>query len=150
MNDPDSTLQFTLERLLDAPRERVFSLWSQAHHLRRWFGPADFRIDAVEIDFRPGGVWRVEIVDAAGERHRMGGVYREIVPPERLVFSHAWEDAQGEPGHLTLVTVSLLAAGRQTRLRFHQAVFVSAASCDSHREGWTECLDRLADYIALN
>ena len=66
----------------------------------------------------------------------MGGVYREIVAPERLVFSHAWEDPQGDPGHLTLVTVSFVSAGRQTRLVFHQAVFTSAASRDSHREGW--------------
>jgi uncharacterized protein YndB with AHSA1/START domain len=82
-----------------------------------------------------------------GTDHWLGGVYREIAPPERLVFTHAWEHDEGKPGHETLVTVAFAEQDGKTRLTFRQAAFESVADRDSHREGWTECLDRLEAYL---
>ncbi len=78
----------------------------------------------------------------------MQGVYREIVEPDRIVFTFAWEDEKGEPGHETLVTVTFAEHDGKTKLTFHQAVFESIADRDSHREGWSECFDRLEAYLA--
>lgn len=78
----------------------------------------------------------------------MQGVYHEIVEPERLVFTFAWEDEQGQPGHETIVTVTFAEQAGQTQMTFHQAIFTSVEARDSHRSGWSECFDRLESYLA--
>ncbi len=74
--------------------------------------------------------------------------YREIVEPERLVFTYTFEDATGKTGHETLVTVTFADEGGKTRLTLHQAVFESVTVRDEHVRGWTEALDRLAECLA--
>jgi uncharacterized protein YndB with AHSA1/START domain len=83
-----------------------------------------------------------------GTDHWLQGVYQEIVEPERLVCTWAWEDAEGKLGHETLLTVNFAEHGAKTKLTLHQAIFESVAARDDHRSGWTECLDRLEDYLA--
>jgi uncharacterized protein YndB with AHSA1/START domain len=99
------------------------------------------------MDVRLGGTYRACIRSPEGKDHRMQGVYREIVEPERLVFTFAWEDEDSQPKHQTIVTVTFVEQGSKTLLTFHQAVFESLEARDSHRSGWSECLDRLADYL---
>lgn len=77
----------------------------------------------------------------------MRGVYRLIAPPERLVFTFAWDDDNGAPGHETLVTLTLAARGDETALTFRQATFPSASERASHEVGWSECLERLSAYV---
>ncbi|HYZ42722.1 MAG TPA: SRPBCC domain-containing protein [Stellaceae bacterium] len=76
------------------------------------------------------------------------GVYREVVELERLVFTFAWEDAEGKPGHETLVTVTFAEHGTKTKLTLHQGVFETVAACDSHQSGWASTLERFAEYLA--
>ena len=83
-----------------------------------------------------------------GKEQWLQGVYREVVEPERLVFTCAWEDEAGRAGHETLATVTFAEEGGKTRLTFHQAVFEPVAERDSHQEGWSECLDSLAEHVA--
>jgi uncharacterized protein YndB with AHSA1/START domain len=83
-----------------------------------------------------------------GTHHVKRGVYREIVEPERIVFTYAWEDDVGSPGHETLVTVTLAKQGTKTKLTLHQAIFETVAARDSHQVGWTSCLERFAEYLA--
>jgi uncharacterized protein YndB with AHSA1/START domain len=78
----------------------------------------------------------------------MQGVYHEIVEPERLVFTFAWEDENGQPKHQTIVTVTFVEQESKTLLTFHQAVFEPVESRDSHQSGWSECFDRLEVYLA--
>jgi uncharacterized protein YndB with AHSA1/START domain len=77
----------------------------------------------------------------------MQGVYREVIAPERLVFTFAWEDENGQPKHETLVTVTFTEQNKQTLMTFHQAIFESVESRNSHQSGWSECFDRLAAYL---
>jgi uncharacterized protein YndB with AHSA1/START domain len=100
------------------------------------------------MDVRPGGGWFRCMRTADGTEHRKRGVYREIVAPERLVFTYATEDAAGNPGHETLVTVTFTDVGGKTRLTLRQAHFESVAARDAHRGGWTSCLERFANYLA--
>src|SRR3546814_7383363 len=79
----------------------------------------------------------------------MHGVYREIVPPEKISFTWTWVDEQGDPGPETLVTVTLEEAGTDgahTKLTLHHAVFESVTARDAHGVGWSESFDRLAVY----
>lgn len=135
--------ELTITRLFDAPRELVFRLWAEPRHLRRWFGPAEAEIVEVQTDFRPGGVWFAQIRSAQGRDFRMQGVYLAIAEPERIVFTHAWDDGQGGTGPQTRIVITLLEAGAGTRLTLHQSPFATTDARDTHAEGWNECLDRL-------
>ncbi len=137
-----------ITRVFDAPRLLVLKAWTEPEHLVRWWGPQGFTTPSCKMDVRPGGAFRFHMRSREGTDHWLRGVYREIVEPERLIFSWAWEDAEGKPGHETLVTVSFAEQGARTELTLHQAVFESVTARDAHRGGWTSCLDRLAEYLA--
>lgn len=138
----------TITRVLNAPRERVFEAWTRPEHLTKWFGPRDFSAPEVSVDLRPGGAWRACIRSPEGRDYWMHGVYREIVPPERLVFTHVWEEGHDSPDHETLVSVTLEDQGGKTKLTFHKAVLESVTERISQGTGWSECLDRLAQLLA--
>lgn len=138
----------TITRVFDAPRSLVFKVWTDPNHLARWFGPLDWGTPSLQADIRPGGAYRIGIRSPKGEDHWMSGVYREIVAPERIVFTFAWEDAAGKPGHETLVTVSFAEQDGKTTLTFHQAIFETVSSRDDHQKGWSSVMDRLAAYLA--
>jgi uncharacterized protein YndB with AHSA1/START domain len=134
-------------RTFDAPRERVFEAWTQTGHLARWFGPRDFTAPVIEADVRRGGAWRICIRSPEGTPYWMHGVYREISPPRRLVFTHVWDEGHGAAGHETLVTLTFQDVGGKTRMTFHKAVLMSAVERNAQHAGWSECLDRLGDYL---
>jgi uncharacterized protein YndB with AHSA1/START domain len=136
-----------ITRVFEAPPDLVFKRWTQGEHLVHRSGPHGFTITHSEGDVRPGGAWRCCMRSPDGADHWLGGVYREIVEPERLVFTHVWED-EGRPGNQTLVAVTFAEQDGKTKLTFQQAGFESVASRDSDEKGWTGCLDRLAGYLA--
>jgi uncharacterized protein YndB with AHSA1/START domain len=137
-----------ITRDFDAPRALVWKCWTDPEHGRRW-GPAGFTMAHVEGDLRPGGVWRACLrPDDGGPDLWQGGVYREVVEPERLVFTFAWDDESGRPGHETLVTLTFAERNGRTTMTFRQEVFQSAAERDGHRVGWNEAFDRMAALLA--
>jgi uncharacterized protein YndB with AHSA1/START domain len=92
---PEHRHQFAISRMFDAPRELVFSLWSDPNHLRRWWGPKGCTVGLCNMDLRPGGqlLYNLQMPDG----NEMWGkfVYREVLPPERLVFVNSFSDPQG-------------------------------------------------------
>lgn len=139
-----------ITRRFEASRERVFEAWIDPRHVVHWWGPHGFTVPHLEMDVRPGGAYRIGMHSAEHGEYVVRGVYREIEPPGRLVMTWAWEDDNGEPGHETLLTLTFEEADGGTVLTLHQAVFDSAAQRDSHREGWGECLERLAAFVAAD
>jgi uncharacterized protein YndB with AHSA1/START domain len=139
-----------ITRIFDAPRHVVFRAWTEPGRVARWWGPQGFVTTYCNMDVRPGGTFRVCMRSPAGAEHWKQGVYREVVAPERLVFTFAWEDTEGKPGHQTLVTVTFAASGKKTELTLHQAVFEDVATRDDHRRGWTSTLQRFAEYLENN
>ncbi|MCR4265721.1 SRPBCC domain-containing protein [Nitratireductor sp. ZSWI3] len=138
-----------INRTFDAPRALVFETWTKQEHLDRWSCPAGFTMPHSEGDIRTGGWFRTCMRSPDGQDHWLSGRYREVVPPERIVFTHAWHDENGEPGHETVVEVTFTETpdGR-TRMSFHQAFFASKASRDGHEAGWTESFDKLDALLA--
>jgi len=139
--------ELVITRILDAPRALVFKVWTQPEHVVRWWGPKGFTLPSYKADFRSGGAYRYLMRSPEGTEHRLVGTFREIFEPERLVFPFAWEDEEGKLGPETLVTVTLEEQGAKTKLTLHQAVFESVTARDSHNQGWSETLDRLAAYV---
>ncbi len=139
--------ELTITRLLQAPRILVFKAWTQPEHFSRWLGPKDFTTTFCQMDVQLGGTYRACIRSPEGTDHWMQGVYQEIIEPERLVFTFAWEDEDGKPKHETLVKVTFVEQDSKTKMTFHQSIFESVESRDSHQLGWSECFDRLADYV---
>jgi uncharacterized protein YndB with AHSA1/START domain len=137
-----------IERILDAPRHLVFKAWTEPERMMRWWGPRGFTMTLCEMDLRVGGAYRFHMRLPEGSENRSHGVFREIVEPERLVLSWAWVDAEGKPGHETLLTLTFAEHDGKTKLTLHQAVFESVSARDAHHGGWTSSLDRLADYLA--
>ena len=148
--DPKDTSdrELTIGRVFDAPRTLVFRIWTQPPHIRHWWGPRGYMTLSCEMDLRPGGAWRVASRHTDGSETAERGVFLEIVEPERLVFTHAWEDEEGKPGHETLVTVTFADQGSKTRMTFHQAPFTSVEIRDGHGQGWNEAFDMLAEHLA--
>ena len=135
-------------RTLHAPPEIVFEAWSSAEHARRWWYPRengrDYACTSFQMDFRVGGTYRYCIRSPKGVDTWAHGVYREIVPAKRLVFTFQWEwDPEPAPDTLITVTFDGEANGR-TRLTFRQEPFASESMRDSHELGWDAVLDRLA------
>ena len=140
--------ELVITRVFNAPRRLVFKAWTEPEHLVRWWGPRGFTTISGRMDVRPGGTWFRAMRAPDGSEHRKCGVYREIVAPERLVFTYLSEDAGGNSAPETLVTVTFADLDGKTRLTLRQALFESIAARDLHRGGWTECLERFAEYLA--
>lgn len=139
--------ELTVSRLIDAPPALVFKAWTTPEHAARWWGPRGFVITSCRLDACPGGTYRVAMRSPEGSMHTKRGIYREVLPPERLSFTYAWEDEHGQPGHEMFVTVTFRPQDGKTLLTLHQTGFESIAARDSHRGGWTSCLERFADFM---
>lgn len=137
-----------IERSFDAPRDLVFRLWTEPEHLKRWCCPKGFTIPVSEGEIRQGGWFKSCMRSPEGQDHWLAGKYLEFIPPSKIVFTHAWLDANGDPEHETVVTVTLADDAGKTRLTLHQAHFLSEPARDGHRDGWHETLDNLAAHLA--
>jgi len=135
-------------RVFDAPRSLVFRAWIEPEQVAQWWGPQGFSVVFIEMDVRPGGTWRKCMRSPEGNDYWRRGLYREVVEPERLVFTYISDDPHSDPDHETLVTVTFAEHGAKTLVTFRQTGFKSAASRDSHQGGWTSCMERFADYLA--
>ena len=145
--EPAEDRVLVLTRLFAAPRHLVFQAWTEPRHLVRWWGPHGFTLPVCQQDFRVGGAYRFCMRAPDGSDHWVWGEYREIVAPERLVFTWEREDEAGLRRQLNnLVTVTLAAQGGKTLLTLHHAPFQTAADRDDHAGGWTQTLERLISY----
>jgi uncharacterized protein YndB with AHSA1/START domain len=108
-------------------------------------GPGDVEPLLVEADVRVGGRYRFVMKSSDGEEHDVSGVYREVVPGEKLVFTWAWKST---PERQSLVTILIKPDGDGTLLTLIHEQFFDEAARDRHEHGWTGCLEKLAAYLA--
>lgn len=142
--------EIVVERYFDAPRALVFEVWTQPHHVERWWGPNGFSIAVHEMDVRTGGAWRFAMHGPGGMEFQEKVVYIEVAKPERIVYAHGSDD--GGPPQFT-VTATFAEEGRGTRLVMRMQ-FPTAADRDrtirevGAIEGAQQTVDRLAAYVA--
>jgi len=139
--------EVTITRLFDAPRALVFQAWTDPRHLAQWWGPKGFSNPVCEADARPGGTWRIVMRAPDGTEYPGGGVYREIVEPERLVFTNIAFDQDGKTILDGLTTVTFTEEGRGTKLvlltRATGLVSYAAQMLAGMEAGWSQSLERL-------
>ena len=144
--------EVVITRIFDAPRALVFKAWIDPKHLKRWWGPAVFTNPVCEVDARVGGAWRIVMRSPDGIDYPCGGVYREIVEPERLVFTNIATDKDGNPILDGLTTVTFADQGGKTKLtlttRAVALVEYAAAYLQGMEAGWTQSLESLAEELA--
>ncbi|MFI6791234.1 SRPBCC domain-containing protein [Nonomuraea sp. NPDC050383] len=144
------TAQYEITRVLDAPRETVFAAWTEPERLSRWFGPRSFTapVERIVVDLRPGGVWQVVLVGEGGFEAPLGGTYREVDGPGRLVFTTGDPDNPGD-GPASVATLELTGKDGGTEMRFHQfGVNTDEEHAQQAKAGWIQFFDRLAEYVA--
>ena len=134
-----------LKRRLKAPPEAVYEAWTKPEKMIRWWGNTGHKTPIAETDLRVGGRFRVQFWTPDDEHHSVSGVYREIEPPTRLVFSWAW---QSTPERESQVTVDLKPDNDGTILTLTHEQFFSEQARDDHRGGWSMALDKLEKVFA--
>jgi len=145
-------LELQLHRTLEATPQRVFDAWTDPKQMQQWFRPSDqFRTLFIEVDLRVGGRYRIRMRNPDGESHTVGGIFKEITPPSKLIYTWTWEEpVKGYKGEMadTLVTVELKDLGGKTELTLTHQRFPTQQALDMHTEGWTGCLEMLAKYVS--
>jgi uncharacterized protein YndB with AHSA1/START domain len=136
--------ELVITRTFDAPRKVVFAAWTDPEQLKRWWGPKDFTHPVCELDVRPGVVIRIHMRGPDGTVYPMTGVNREIVEPERRVFSSSALEV--------LTTVTFAENGGKTELTMRASVTKTTREAAPYikgmEQGWSQSLDRLAKQVA--
>jgi uncharacterized protein YndB with AHSA1/START domain len=160
-----SDRSFVMTRTFDAPRSLVFKLWSDSEDMKHWWGPKGSIIGVFNMDFRPGGTLLYSVRLPEGGETWGKFVYREILPPDRLVFIHSFSDETGKTSRAPFsptwpleieTTVSLSERFAKTNLALlarpinatddEWSTFES--SFDSVHKAFSGSFDRLTDYLA--
>lgn len=147
----DAEREITLTRVYDAPRALVFKAWTDPELIARWWGPKMFTNPVCEVDARPGGRLRIVMRAPDGNDYPMRGVFKEVVAPERLVFTNIAVDAQDQPIIEGLTTVLFAEEGGKTRVTVQTR---GTAKVDYARQylqgmemGWSQSLEKLAELL---
>ena len=145
MNDTENILRIT--RTFNAPRDRVFEAWTRVTDLKKWWGMDDsFTTPIAEVDLRVGGAYRLAMKPPdSDDLYIVGGTFREVMPPKRLVYTWAWEGT-GEAE--SLVTVEFHDRNGITEVVLTHGAFADQARRDEHAAGWEGCLNQLTKLLA--
>jgi len=149
---PLAEREVTITRVFDAPRALVFKAWTDPQHLAQWWGPKGFTNPVCEFDAQVGGALRIHMRAPDGSVYPMKGVIREIVAPERLVFTSIAVDASGNHLLEGLTTVVFAEERGKTKMTLHAraiaVVEMAAAYLQGMAIGWTQSIDRLEAFVA--
>jgi uncharacterized protein YndB with AHSA1/START domain len=144
-----SDREIHVERVFDAPRDRVFAVYTDPELIPEWWGPRGATTSVDEMDVRPGGRWRFVIRNSDGSETGFRGVFREVAPPERLVQTFEWE---GLPGHVSVDTATFEDLGERTKV-VSDTIFHTTEERDGMIEsgmegGLNDTYDRLEEVLA--
>ncbi len=136
----------SLTRSYPVAPEKVWRAWTDAQALRRWWGPGPGEpVSLAELDVRVGGRFRIVFGGPDGKMHECAGVYREVVPKRKLVFTWCWPNTT--PDRISLVTILLQAVGGGTQLNFRHEQLFDEKARDDHQRGWGASLAKLETYL---
>jgi uncharacterized protein YndB with AHSA1/START domain len=136
----------TLTRSYPVAPEKVWRAWTDPEAIKRWFGPGPGEpVSLAELDVRAGGRFRIVFGGADGRAHECAGVYKEVVPNRKLVFTWCWPNST--PERVSVVTIVFRDLNGNTELHFRHEQFFDEAARDGHQRGWTKALENLASFL---
>ena len=144
-----ATKNFSLEieRLIKAPRDQVYTAWTDPAQMKHWFGTENVETRDLIADARVGGTFRWDLTNSEGEKMTCRGEYRELEPDKKIVFTWQWQDDEDWEEHTSIVTVELDDADGGTELRLVHEQLPNEASRDGHTQGWNSALDKLEKFF---
>ena len=151
--------ELVIMRVFDAPRELVWKAWIDPEHFKRWWGPKDYTCPFCEMDLRVGGKYLNCMRSPEGQDYWSTGVYREIIPIERIVFTDCFADEKGNIVPAThyglspdfplkmLVTVTFEDHDGKTKMTLRHIGLPAGPDSDGAQQGWSESFDKLAESL---
>ncbi|HVA66098.1 MAG TPA: SRPBCC domain-containing protein [Elusimicrobiota bacterium] len=140
--------ELRLERVVDAPLKRVWRAWAEPKELARWFAPRPLTLSVARMDFRPGGGFAMAMVFPDGNRHDFSGVYREVAPQSRIVWTGEFP---GDPKDNIRTEISFEDLGARTKIRVYQTFAlitpINEQATKGARQGWTMTLDQMTEHV---
>jgi len=130
-----------VRRTIRAAQKRVFDAWTKPEELKRWHAPGPMTVSLAEIDLRPGGKYRIHMRAPDGAEHKVSGVYKEVDPPNRVVYTWGWDG--DHPVKNSTVTVEFLDRGDTTEVVLTHEGFPAGDEQANHEKGWIAILDKL-------
>lgn len=138
-------VQLGIRRVYHVAPDKVWRAWTDPQALSQWFGSGSpDSVSAAEIDLRVGGRYRIAFTCAKGESHEVSGVYQEVVPQRRLVFSWAWKST---PERVSRIRIELTPVAEGTELSFVHDRLFDAESRSNHEGGWLPMFEQLGDFL---
>ena len=133
-----------MNRVFNAPRQRIFDAWSNFEAMSHWFGPKGCTVAEGNVDFQVSGAYRLAVDTPEDGQFIVGGNYTEIVPPEVIAFTWKWEhsDPEQESMHVKIELVEL--GENRTELRLTQTNFPDRDTAEHHTQGWGGSFDKMA------
>lgn len=147
VRDADDGQTLTMRRTFAADRERVFRAFSEGAQMAEWFGPEGCTCRVSEYDCRPGGAYSLEILSPEGKPIPLTGEFREVTPPQRLVYTWMWGGDSSMAGMESLVTLDFVAQEGGTELRLTHSRLRNDEQVESHRGGWASSWNKLARLV---
>ena len=140
--------ELVIEKMIDAPRARVFEAWSKPEQLKRWFAPKPYTLIIEKMDFRPGGSFSMAMRSPDGVEHSFAGIYREVVPPARIIWTA--EFLKGPVDQIS-TEVTFEEHEKKTTITVRQTFAVLTPETEPHtrgaKQGWTATLNQLAGHV---
>jgi uncharacterized protein YndB with AHSA1/START domain len=145
--------ELTITRIINAPRELVFKVWTDPNHLAQWWGPHGFTNPLCEVDAKAGGKILIHMKGPDGVVYPMSGMYKEVVVPEKLVFVSWQVDANNKALFEVQNTITFAEENGKTKLTMHASVSKITADAAPYLAGmeigWNQTLERLDNYMAI-
>jgi uncharacterized protein YndB with AHSA1/START domain len=136
----------SLDRHYAAAPEKVWRAWTEPQALKQWFGPGGpQKVSVADIELRAGGRFRLVFGGPDGNEHEAAGVYKEVQPHRRLIFTWCWP--RTTPDRISQITILLRPEGAGTDMEFRQEQFFDEAARDGHLRGWTETFGKLEAFL---
>jgi uncharacterized protein YndB with AHSA1/START domain len=136
-----------MNRVIAAPRERVFAAWTTPEAIKVWFGPDTCRVLDAQVDLRIGGEFCFHLSTEKMGELKLYGQYREVKPPLKLVYTWSWKGNAELESESSLVTVEFVELGDLTDIRLTHEQLPSIQARDDHSHGWSGTFDKLEKYL---
>jgi uncharacterized protein YndB with AHSA1/START domain len=135
-NTTSAPTRLTLKHTFNASPQRVYQAWTDPKIMREFMCPGEVTLSQVEADVRVGGSFRIVMVQPDGEEFVARGIYREVVPNERIVCTWSWDEDDPALERETILTLEFAPRGKQTEMTLTHENFRDAQQRENHAHGW--------------